>query len=379
MTFYKNMISPFLDRFDSETWHVRARKALHIASRVPFGLKALELMAGSFQDPRLRVDLNGVQLRNPIMVGAGWDKTGGAVRGLHALGFSAVEVGTVPAYSQEGNPKPRQWMISHGVCINCLGFNSPGMKAVAENLEHSCDGWRGLALRIGVSVGKNKDVRDNVAPIVYKDVVRSLYPYASYFTINVSSPNTPGLRKLQDKGPLTDIVQAVIGVVNERSPEGLPVKPPVYVKIAPDLTHSAVDDVMRVVSDNGASGIIACNTTIDPDIKAGYGEKWRNVQGGLSGHDGRYRAMCTEMVRHIYRSTGRKMTIIGVGGVMDAATALEKIMAGATAVQVVTAIRGEGPCVAARINRGLLEYMDRKGIKNISDLVGAEEGPPMAA
>ena len=377
MNFYKGVLSPVLDMLDSETWHVRARKALYVADKVPLGLKILEFMAGSFQDPRLRVDLDGVQLRNPIMVGAGWDKTGEAVRGLMALGFSAVEVGTVPAYSQEGNPKPRQWMIAPGVCINCLGFNSPGTKAVARNLRYSLEGWRGLALRIGVSVGMNKDTLINDAPVVHAHVIRSLYPYASHFTINVSSSNTPGLRKLQDKKPLTDILQAVMSTVCEKTWNMF--QPPVYVKIAPDLTLSAVDDVIQVVADNGAAGIIACNTTTSPDIKAGYGERWRNQPGGLSGHDGRYREMCTEMVRHIYRSTGGRMTVIGVGGVVDASTALDKIMAGAKAAQVVTAIRGEGPCVAVRINRGLLAFMDKQGVKNISELVGAEDNPSQVA
>lgn len=363
---YKEIVSPILDRLDSENWHVRAREALHLAEATPFTLKLLEQFAYQkerFTDKRLAVIIGGVEFDNPVMVGAGWDKVGRAVRGLYSLGFSGVEVGSVLAYSQPGNPKPRQFMLGPGVVLNRLGFNSPGVDAIARNLKR----YRKSGIPIGISIGKNKDIPDHDAPEMHAIVAKKLYNDASYFVINVSSPNTPGLRRLQDREPLTDIVQAVNAAMDEM--EG---RKPLFVKIAPDLTNDAINDVISVVADNGLTGIIATNTTIRADLKAKYGEQWRNEAGGLSGDDAEFRRMATEKVAHIYQETGGKMEIIGVGGVKDTETALEKIKAGARVVQVVAAVRGEGTAVAGRINRGLLNYMDKEGIKSINQLVGVE-------
>lgn len=361
---FKEFISPALGRLDFETWHVRARETLHFAEINPFTLKLLEQFAYKrkrFKDERLKVLLGGVELDNPVMVGAGWDKQGRAVKALHTLGFSGVEVGSVLAYPQSGNPKPRQWMIGEGVALNRLGFNSPGMEVVAKNLEE----YKGSGIPIGISIGKNKDIPDKAAAEMHALVTKKLYEHASYFVINVSSPNTPGLRNLQDKGPLTDIVQAVNGAMDEMGG-----RKPLFVKIAPDLTNDAVNDVIVVIADNGLTGIIATNTTIRSDLKANYGEKWRNEAGGLSGDDEEFRKMATEKVAHIFKETGGKMEIIGVGGVKDTETALEKIKAGARTVQIVTGIRGEGTNLPGRINRGLVEYIEREGIRNIGELVG---------
>lgn len=363
---YRDVVSPVLDRLDSETWHVRAREALHLAEATRFTLKLLEQFAYQrerFTDKRLQIVLGGIEFDNPLVVGAGWDKAGRAVKALHTLGFSGVEVGSVLAYSQPGNLKPRQFMISPGVALNRLGFNSPGVDKVAHNLEQ----YRGSGIPIGISLGKNKDVEPKDAPEAHAIVARKLYEDAAYFVINVSSPNTPGLRELQDKGPLTDIVQAVNGVMDEMGE-----RKPTFVKIAPDLTNEAVDDVIRVVADNGLTGIIATNTTIRPDLKAKYGEQWRDQAGGLSGNDPEFRRMATEKVAHIYRETGGKMEIIGIGGVRDTETALEKIRAGARVVQIVTAIRGEGTSLPGKINSGIVEYMEQEGISNLDEIMGTD-------
>jgi len=363
---YKDIISPFLDRRDSETWHDRARIALHLAEATPFTLKLLEQFAYQrerFTDQRLRVVLGGVEFDNPLVVGAGWDKAGKSVRGLYTLGFAGVEVGSVLAYPQEGNPKPRQFVLAPGVALNRLGFNSPGMDAVAKNLER----YRGSGIPIGISLGKNKDVELKDAPEAHAVVAKRLYHDAAYFVINVSSPNTPGLRELQDKAPLTDIVQAVNGAMDEMGG-----RKPTFVKIAPDLTNEAVNDVIEVVADNGLTGIIATNTTIRADLKAQYGERWRNEAGGLSGDNEEFRRMATEKIAHIYRETGGQMEIVGIGGVKDVETALEKIKAGARVIQIVTAIRGEGTTLPGRINSGLVEWMDREGVGNISEIVGVD-------
>jgi dihydroorotate dehydrogenase len=361
---YKEVISPMLDPLDSETWHVRAREALHYAEMSPLTLRLIELMAEKhrrFSDERLNVVVGGVEFDNPIMVGGGWDKSGRAVRGLWTLGFSGVEVGSVLAYPQPGNPKPRQFMLGPGVALNRLGFNSGGMEEVDKNLSQYLDS----GIPIGISIGKNKNIPDSVAPEMHALVAERLYEHTSYFVINVSSPNTPGLRELQDKGPLTDIVQSV----NETM-ERLGGKKPLFVKIAPDLSNEAVNDVIEVVVDNDLTGIVATNTTIRGELKAKYGENWRNEAGGLSGDDLEFRKMATEKVAHIYKETSGQIEIIGVGGVKDTETALEKIKAGAKVIQVVTAIRGEGPALPGRINRGLVKWMEREGIGSISEIVG---------
>ncbi|HEY6540871.1 MAG TPA: quinone-dependent dihydroorotate dehydrogenase [Ktedonobacteraceae bacterium] len=363
---YKKFIDPLLMRLDSETWHTRAREALHLAEATPLTLKLLEQFSDQhrrFTDERLRVVLGGIELDNPVLVGAGWDKAGRAVKALYTLGFSGVEVGTVVAKPQEGNPKPRQFMLAPGVTLNRLGFNSPGMEAIAHNLER----YKGCAIPIGISLGKNKEVPVEDAPHVHAVVAKRLYDFAAYFAINVSSPNTPGLRALQDKKPLTDIVQAVNQTMDSRGG-----RKPLFVKIAPELSPAAIDDVIEVALDNGLTGIIASNTTVNPDIKAIYGERWRNEAGGVSGNDPDYRYMATAQVAHIYRQTRGSIDIIGVGGVKDAQTALEKIKAGAKAVQVVTAIRGEGTAVAGRINRGIVDFMEKEGVRSVQDLVGID-------
>lgn len=366
---YKMIVSPVLDRLDSETWHDNTRHALHLAEQHPLALTLLERAAcrrRRLTDERLRSVVGGVEFDNPVMVGAGWDKAGTAVRALYTLGFSGVEVGSVLAAPQSGNPRPRQFMLGPGVALNRLGFNSPGMEASARNL----NAYRDSRIPIGISLGKNRDVEATDAPEAHAAVVRTLYDHAAYFVINVSSPNTPGLRQLQDKGPLTEIVQAVNSML-----DSLGSRKPLFVKIAPDVSNEAVDDVLEVASDNGLTGIIATNTTNNPDLRARYGERWREEAGGLSGDDPEYRRMATEKVAYIYAQTGGRLEIIGVGGVKDGRTALEKLQAGASLVQVVTAIRGEGPGVANRINRELLEWMDREGVRHLSEVIGSANRP----
>src|SRR5579871_3763624 len=363
---YKEIIQPLLGRLDSENWHVRAREALHLAEATPLTLKLLEWFADChrrFSDERLRVVLGGIAFDNPVMVGAGWDKVGRAVRALYALGFSGVEVGSVLAYAQDGNPRPRQFMLNSGVALNRLGFNTPGMQAVARNLAK----YRGSGIPIGISLGKNRDVDAKDAPEAHAVVARMLYDDAAYFAINVSSPNTRGLRALQDRKPLTAIVQAVNQAMDEKGE-----RKPLFVKIAPELTLEAVDEVIQVALDHHLAGIIASNTTVSPEIKAKYGARWRDEAGGISGDDADYRAMATAQVAHIWRQTRGSLDIIGVGGVKDAQTALEKIRAGAKLVQVVTGIRGEGTTLPGRINRGIVAYMEKAGVKTISELIGSD-------
>ncbi|MEM7008038.1 MAG: quinone-dependent dihydroorotate dehydrogenase [Thermodesulfobacteriota bacterium] len=363
---YKQIVRPILNKFDSETFHDLARESLHLAEYSPLTLKLLELFSDKhkrLQDPRLKTSLGGLELENPLIVGAGWDKKGRAVLALWHLGFASVEVGSVLEYGQPGSPKPRLYMVSSGAAINWLGFNSPGMDIVAKNL----DRYKNSPVPIGISLGLNKDVAHEDAPKAYAAVTNRMYEYASYFAINISSPNTPGLRKLQEKDHTILLIQAVQNVMDECGG-----RKPLFVKIAPDLTYEAIDDVLGVAIDYGLSGIIASNTTISPDLKGKYGEKWRNSPGGLSGDDEDYRKITTEIISHIYKQAGDKLDIMGVGAVNSAESAIEKIKAGAKALQLVTAIRGEGTAVAGKINRGIIEYLDKEGVSNLSELVGVD-------
>ncbi len=198
-----------------------------------------------------------------------------------------------------------------------------------------------------------------------RGVTERLYNEASYFVVNVSSPNTPGLRELQDKEALTDIVQAVNSVMDSKGR-----RKPLFVKIAPDLTDTAVNDVIQVVLDNGLTGIIATNTTNNDQIKGKHGKA--GEMGGISGDNPDFRRMATEKVAHIRRVAGDSLEIIGVGGIKDTTTALEKIKSGARLIQVVTAIRGEGTTLPGKINRGLVEYMEQEGIDHLNELVGSD-------
>lgn len=362
MGFYKEVISPALDHFDSETIHTLVRKGLALAEKSELTLSLLERLGSRYRDPRLKVNVGGIELENPVIVGAGWTKTGEAILALYRLGFSAVSVGAVLEHPQPGNPKPRQFVIAPGVAINRLGFNSPGVEKVQDVLW----GYNGKNIPpVFINVGINKWVEPADAPRAYAVVVGRTYPYAAGFEINVSSPNTESLRRLQDKIYLNDILQAVTGAINAYfRPK------PYFIKIAPDLTPSQVTDIIQVAMDNHAAGIVATNTTNNPKIKARYGARWKNEAGGLSGDVPELRQMSVAIITQIYRETLGALDIIGVGGIKDYHTALEKIIAGAKAVQVVTGLRGEGLGVAGKINRGIISWMDHNGVKNLDEIRG---------
>lgn len=369
MSGYKEIVRPMTELVDSEKGHISARTLLHYAERVPGSLDLLNLLmtgGGRFDDPRLQQFLFGKRVRGVAMVGAGWDKNADAVEGEYQLGFCGTEIGTVTPWMQDGNPQPRQFRSRHPVTgewaiINRLGFNGEGMYSVARKLRR----YQNSQALIGASVGKNKEVPDQYAPVMHAAVVDYLYELADYFALNVSSPNTPGLRALQGKELLRDNVRAV-----NRAMDAKGRRKSRLIKIAPDLELSAVDDVIQVALDEDFDGIIAANTTVNTDIKAEYGGSWGGKpDGGLSGDDPKFRAMSTRILRHIHRNAP-ELILIGSGGVKDGPTALEKIQAGATLVQSVGGIWSEGPFLGRNIHIWLADYMSREGVKNISELVG---------
>lgn len=307
----------------------------------------------------------GVPLDNPLIIGAGWDKPGRAVKALWQLGAGGVEIGGVPLHLQQGNPKPRQWTVAPGVLINALGFNSPGALKVSQNLAR----YLRSAVPVGVQVTVNKDVMQSDDPeehiLALAAVIRRLFFIASWFTLGVSSPNTPGMReRYEGREWLSRIIAGCIATMNE-----LGGNKPMYIKISPDLTWEELDDVIEVAMEYGI-GIVASNTTVNREIKAKFG--WQDRVGGLSGDDEDFRALSTRQIAYIYTRSEGRVPIMGAGGVKDCATALEKIRAGALPLQIVSAIPGEGPGVLGRVNRELVDYMDREGVKSIQDLLGID-------
>ncbi len=332
-----------------------------------YGETVFEFARGGerLEDPRLHNSVAGLKFENPVMVGAGWDKTGRAVDGLYRLGFSGAEVGTVLPFDQYGNPKPRLFTdkSTHSVGLNRLGFNSLGVDAVYEIL--SQQQRNGIT---GISLGKNKIIADEFAPEAHATVAAKLYDLGDYFVINVSSPNTPGLRNLLNPQPLTDIIQAVQAVLNQMVKPGQKRKP-LFVKTTIDLAQQDLDLLLQVLIDQGVDGIIDTNTTIDDTLKARYG--WQGQMGGLSGNDPDYRKRANDRMKYITRATsGTGLQRIGVGGIHDATTAIERMEAGAQIVQVVTGIRHHKGRTAHNINKGILTELERRNMSNVDELVG---------
>jgi len=335
-----------------------AEFSLHALARYQFGERLFDLARGGerVEDSRLHTVVGGLKLENPVMVGAGWDKKGWAVDGLYALGFAGTEVGSVLVHPQSGNTRPRMW-YSKGAGLNRLGFNSQGMEAVATNL----DKQQMLGI-VGISIGKNKLTPDDQAPWAHAAVAERLYDYADYFVINVASPNTPGLRNLLNAEPLTNIVLAVKEVLDAKGGK------PLFIKTTVDLALEDLDSVIEVCLNNGVTGLIDSNTTIDDQLKNLYG--WQGEAGGLSGDVLEFRRKANERMKHITRIThGIALQRIGVGGINDAASAIERMQAGAQAIQVVTGIRQRKGRIAHDINQGILNHLDKNGLRSVQELV----------
>lgn len=345
----------FLVIRDPETAHEAALLFLRV-----LGISPLKNIAGLFtrvRHPSLEQSVFGTFFETPVGIAAGFDKEGQTIGGLEALGFGYVEAGTVTKYPQEGNPRPRIFRFPEDrALINRMGFNNKGAGAMARRLKH----FR-RTLPLGISIGKSKRAENDEAAQDYRFSYERLYEHGDYFVINVSSPNTPGLRELQDKKFLVDIVSTF----NEyRSRQA--VRKPLLVKIAPDLSYEAIDEVLQVCREHTVDGIIAVNSTVS---RKGVSEKAAGVAGGLSGEP--IKAIATEIIRYIHKKSP-ELPIIGVGGIFNAEDAYEKIKAGASLVQVYTGFIYEGPGIAAEINRGLVKLLNQDGYKNISEAVGRE-------
>ena len=339
-----NILRPLLFKFDPEVIHQITLNLIKWAGRLPPTYALLRAMF-EVSDPRLQVEAFGVTFRNPIGLAAGYDKDGVAVRGLSALGFGHVEVGTLTRRKQIGNPKPRVHRVieAQGV-INSMGFPNNGVEALKIR--------RGNA-RVGVNIGKSKDTPLEQAAEDYVTLFKQVYRDADYVAINISSPNTLNLRQLQARDYLEGLLKEVSAARDEiASQKTLAMtearRVPVLVKIAPDLSEAEIDDVLGAIELAGVDGIIATNTTIG---REGIPAQHRDLKGGLSGQP--LRKQSTALVSGIQRKTQGRLPIIGVGGVMNPQDALEKLEAGATLVQVYTGLVYAGPGLVCEINRAL--------------------------
>ncbi len=351
---YKFLVSVlFLFVKDPETAHEGALLFLKMVGVPP--VRDVVQLFTAVRNEALTQTVFGISFKTPVGLAAGFDKDGAVLEGLSAFSFGHVEVGTITKYPQEGNPRQRLFRFNDDrALINRMGFNNRGAGALSRRL-------LGMKRRIpvGVSIGKSKRADLDEAPQDYRFSLERLYDVGDYFAINVSSPNTPGLRELQDKKHLVDIVSTL----NEYRAQQK-VRKPFLVKIAPDLSFEAIDEVLSVCKDFDIDGVIAVNTTV---ARTGVSKVAVETSGGLSGEPIRKKA--TEIIRHIHKKNPT-LPIIGVGGIFTAEDAYEKIKAGASLVQVYTGFIFEGPFIARNIHKGLLELMRKDGFKNIRDAVG---------
>ena len=302
----------------------------------------------------LRTTVAGLDFPSPIGLAAGFDKNAEVPEHMLGLGFGFVEVGTVTPQPQPGNPRPCMFRLAEDrAVINRLGFNNQGQAEAWLRLRH-CIHSRGI---IGVNIGANKDSGDRIAD--YVAGVEAMSPVARYLTINISSPNTPGLRQLQDEGAL----RALLSAISEaREPGG----PPIFLKVAPDLGEGEPDQIVRAAIHHGVDAIIVANTTVSrPPLKSRHAEE----AGGLSGAP--LKALALQALHAFRSASGGQIPLIGVGGIASADDAWERIRAGASLVQLYTAMVYEGPGIARRIGKGLAERLEREGFASISELVGS--------
>jgi len=340
------LIRPLLFRLDAERAHRATIAILKLRTGTAFSPTPP-------WKPNLETQVAGLSFANPIGLAAGFDKDAEVAEQMFTLGFGFVEVGTVTPLPQAGNPLPRLFrLVEDQAVINRMGFNNRGQPAALERLLRRT----GLSGPIGVNVGANKDSKDRIAD--YVSGVRTMAPVADYLTINVSSPNTPGLRGLQDEGALQELLSAV---------QQVGAKTPIFLKVAPDLGDADPERIVRAAIDHRIDAIILSNTTVSrPPLKSRYA----SGAGGLSGAP--LKPLALEALRKFRRASGGEIPLIGVGGIANADDAWERIRAGASLVQLYSAMVYEGPGLARRIAKGLAEWVKREGLANIAEAVGTE-------
>ena len=362
---YKSLVRPLLFRKDPEKSH----------EQILALLSHLEFLYGSLNDfyrvadERLTVRLGSLTFSNPVGLAAGFDKNAIAPKPISAFGFGFMEIGAVTAQAQPGNPKPRLYRLPEDhALINRLGFNNEGAEVIARKLERLRARGAMPEIPLGINVGRTKIVETKDAVADFLAAFERLFPHGEFFTLNVSSPNTPNLRDLQEKTLLRELLTAVQKKNRALATRAKIDSKPLFVKIAPDMEFSQVDEIIEVVEAVKLTGIVATNATAF--MREGLKSPAAREPGGLSGRP--ITKVVTGFISHIYRATQGRMPVIGVGGIFNAEDAYDKIKAGASAVQIYTGWVYEGPGVVKRINRGLLKLLDRDGLKHLSEAVGME-------
>lgn len=337
------LVRSILFKFDPEKIHYKTVGMIRFMLRIP-GMKGIWNSMYRVKDDSLKREVFGIQFENPVGLAAGFDKNASMYNDLAYCGFGFIEVGTVTPKGQPGNEKPRLFRLKDDeAIINRMGFNNDGVENAVANLKK-----RKTKLVIGGNIGKNKVTPNESATEDYIIAFNALFDYVDYFVVNVSSPNTPNLRALQEKEPLTQLLQTLQDLNNQKE-----VRKPILLKIAPDLTDEQLDDIIEIVKDTKLDGVIATNTTISREGLKTSEERVKEIgAGGLSGKPVRSRS--TEVIRYLAETSNKAFPIIGVGGIHSAEDALEKIEAGADLVQVYTGFIYEGPRLVKNINKAIL-------------------------
>ena len=341
-------IKPILFKFDPEKVHYFVIRNLRRFNRFPGGA-ALSRAIWALKDDKLEKEAFGLKFKNPVGLAAGFDKNADVISEMADLGFGFIEVGTVTPLPQDGNPIPRMFRLpADGALINRMGFNNLGVDVVAEHIaayrKNASSAQKGLI--IGGNIGKNKVTPNEEAVNDYIKCFDRLFDVVDYFVVNVSSPNTPGLRALQEKEPLLHLLDTL----QQRNPKN-GISRPILLKIAPDLTNEQLDDIVEIVQTTGIAGVIATNTTISRDGLSST-EQLKNEMGGLSGKPLTQRS--TEVIAYLGKKSNNAFPIIGVGGIHSAEDALAKLAAGASLIQLYTGFIYEGPGLIKRINKKIL-------------------------
>lgn len=346
------LVRPLFFQFDPEQIHHFVTGTLKAFNRVP-GARNLSHAVFCIENPGLEREVFGLKFKNPVGLAAGFDKNAELMGEMDNLGFGFVEIGTVTPLPQPGNPKPRMFRLKEDeALINRMGFNNLGVDVVADRIrryrKHCSENLQPPTsnLIIGGNIGKNKNTPNEDAVGDYVKCFDRLFDVVDYFVVNVSSPNTPGLRELQEKEPLKKILQTL----QQRNGKN-DISRPILLKIAPDLSDEQLDDIIEIVKETGIAGVIAVNTTISRKGLISP-EKSINENGGLSGKP--LKARSTEVIRYLSEKSGKAFPIIGVGGVHSAQDALEKLEAGASLIQLYTGFIYEGPGLVKQINRSLI-------------------------
>ena len=347
MSLYR-IIKPLVFSLDAEAAHRATIAALKLRRGTGFPPEPP-------RTPELEATVAGLKFPNPVGLAAGFDKDGEVPEQMLNFGFGFVEVGTLTPQPQAGNPKPRLFRLEEDeAVVNRMGFNNRGQAQARQRLDRRTR-WRGI---IGVNIGANKDSTDRIAD--YAAGVRAMSPVADYLTINVSSPNTPGLRQPQDEGALRALLSAI---QEARDPSG----PPVFLKVSPDLGEGEPDQIVRVAIQHRIDAIVVSNTTVSrPPLKS----KHAGETGGLSGEP--LKRLALKALREFRSASGGQIPLIGVGGIANAGDAWERIRAGASLIQLYTAMVYQGPGIARRIVRALAERVSREGFANIAEAIGTE-------